>query len=150
MCSTTRMDASGRRSASITTETIRNDFADAGCGRATTSATTTTRNDHPRRTTPHYATGGLRPRATGGLRPGATRPRSGWCQIGASCTNESWDDLHHPHAAHAAHAAAGHGGGGLLLLRLVGHEDLSREQEPRDGRRVLQRRARDLGRVGDA
>ena len=38
----------------------------------------------------------------------------------------------------------------LLLLRRLGDHRLGRQQETRDGRRVLQRQARDLGRVDDA
>ncbi len=51
------------------------------------------------------------------------------------------------HAAHATGRVA-HGSGGLL--RLVGDDGLGRQEQRRDGRRVLQRRAGDLDRVGDA
>src|SRR5690606_26497231 len=51
---------------------------------------------------------------------------------------------------HVAHAAARHGRHGLLLLRLVGHDGLRREQEAGDGGGVLERRARDLRRVEHA
>src|ERR687898_2402075 len=44
--------------------------------------------------------------------------------------------------------AAGHGGG-LLLLRLVGHDGLGGQEQAGDRGRVLQRRADDLGRVDD-
>src|SRR5271165_165076 len=59
---------------------------------------------------------------------------------------------HHPaHAAHPAHPAhrggGGRGGGRVGLLGLVGHQGLGREQQRGDRRRVLQRRAGDLGRV---
>src|SRR6266480_4694220 len=54
------------------------------------------------------------------------------------------------HAAHAA-GAGGPGSGGLLVIFLdVGDEGLGGEHEARDGRRVLQREAGDLGRVDDA
>src|SRR4051794_13241810 len=50
------------------------------------------------------------------------------------------------HAAHAAVAATGHG---RSLLRLVGHDGLGGEEQRRDRRSVLQRRASDLGGVDD-
>src|SRR5690606_36366372 len=51
-----------------------------------------------------------------------------------------------PASVHPAHAAAGHRRRLLRLLLLDDHR-LRREQEARDGRRVLERRAGDLGRV---
>src|SRR3954469_5672206 len=51
---------------------------------------------------------------------------------------------------HAAHAAVAAGHGRSVLLRLVGDDGLGGEEERRDGRGVLQRRAGDLGRVDDA
>src|SRR5712671_4914676 len=42
------------------------------------------------------------------------------------------------------------GGSGGLLLRTLGHHRLGGDEEPRDGCRILQRRAHDLGRVDDA
>src|SRR5207244_2966422 len=53
------------------------------------------------------------------------------------------------HSAHAAAVAAGHRRF-LLLFRNLRHERFRREQERRDGRRVLERRTHDLGRVDDA
>src|SRR5438046_8316066 len=50
---------------------------------------------------------------------------------------------------HPAHAATGHRGGLVLLLLLHDHA-LRGEEQARDGRGVLQRRPRDLGRVDDA
>src|ERR1700690_3718628 len=47
-------------------------------------------------------------------------------------------------------AAGGMRGGRVLLLRDLGDHALCREQEPGDRRRVLQGRARDLGRVDNA
>ena len=52
--------------------------------------------------------------------------------------------MHHP--AHVGHTAAGHCG---LLLRHLRHDSLGGEDVLRDRRRVLQREARDLGRVDD-
>src|SRR2546422_2314793 len=51
---------------------------------------------------------------------------------------------------HAAHASRRHGRCGRLLLRLLGHHRLGGEQEPRDRRRIEQRRAHHLGRIDDA
>src|SRR3569623_2778134 len=49
------------------------------------------------------------------------------------------------------HAAAGrHGRHGVLLLRQFGNHRLGGDQQARDRRRVLDRRAHDLGRVDDA
>src|SRR6266545_5041424 len=48
------------------------------------------------------------------------------------------------------HVAATRDGWGLLLLRLVGDDNLGGEEQARDRRRVLQRGAGDLGRVDDA
>src|SRR5437870_2240314 len=47
---------------------------------------------------------------------------------------------------HASAVAAGHGGSGVLL-GLLGDDGLGGEEQSRDGRRVLQRRAGHLGRV---
>src|SRR5690606_37758925 len=52
-------------------------------------------------------------------------------------------------SVHPAHAAAGHRRRLLGLLLLDDH-GLRREQEAGDGRRVLERRTRDLGRVDHA
>src|SRR4051812_12826114 len=57
-------------------------------------------------------------------------------------------DLHHARAAAMAVAAAA--AARLLLLRTLGDEGLGGEEERRDGRRVLERGAHDLGRVDDA
>src|SRR5439155_7808696 len=54
-------------------------------------------------------------------------------------------EVHVSHAA-AAHAAAGHGRG---LLRLVGDQGLGGQEQPGDGRRVLERRPGHLGLVDD-
>src|SRR5205823_3249064 len=54
--------------------------------------------------------------------------------------------LHHVHAAHAAR----HAGGCRLLLGGLGDDGLGREDVLRDRSRVLQGRADDHGRVGDA
>ncbi|EME62236.1 DNA polymerase II large subunit [Rhodococcus ruber BKS 20-38] len=51
------------------------------------------------------------------------------------------------HATHAAGRVAGGSGG---LLRLVGDDSLGGQEQGRDGRRVLQRRAGDLDRIVDA
>src|SRR2546422_3116840 len=51
---------------------------------------------------------------------------------------------------HPAHATAAGHRGHLLLLLLLRHHALSGEEQSRDGRGVLQRRAGDLGRVDDA
>src|SRR4051812_16610116 len=50
---------------------------------------------------------------------------------------------------HAAHAAGRVAGRSSVLLRLVGDDRLGGEEQRRDGRGVLQRRAGDLGRVDD-
>src|SRR5207249_3704169 len=57
-------------------------------------------------------------------------------------------NLHiHPwHAPHAAHAVAA-GAGTFLLFHQLGHHRFGREQQTGDRSRVLQRRARDLGRI---
>src|SRR5689334_3369093 len=55
----------------------------------------------------------------------------------------------HIHVAHAAHAATGHRGR-LVVLRQLGHHGVGGEDERRDGSGVLQRVARDLGRVQHA
>src|ERR1700682_5474043 len=53
------------------------------------------------------------------------------------------------HATHtAATAAAAHGR--RLLLRMVGDHRFGGDEKGRDGRRVLQRYAYDLGRIDDA
>src|ERR1035437_3095158 len=56
------------------------------------------------------------------------------------------------HAAHVTHAAAvtATHRRGLFFFRRVGDETFGREQQSRDGRRVLQRRARDFLRVNHA
>src|SRR6266567_1929472 len=51
---------------------------------------------------------------------------------------------------HPAHAAAARHRGHLAVLLLLHHHALGGEEQSRDGRGVLQRRARDLGRVDDA
>src|SRR5450631_561960 len=52
------------------------------------------------------------------------------------------------HSAHSAHPAAAWHGGRLLLRRF--HDDrLGCDEEARDGSRILQRGAHDLGRVDD-
>src|SRR5271157_3660881 len=51
---------------------------------------------------------------------------------------------------HTAHAAGRVARGGGRLLRLVGDDGLGRQEQPRAGRRVLQRRPGDLDRVGNA
>src|SRR5205807_1660980 len=51
---------------------------------------------------------------------------------------------------HPAHAAAARHRGHLPVLRLLHHHALGGEEQSRDGRGVLQRRARDFGRVDDA
>src|SRR6266704_3587586 len=51
---------------------------------------------------------------------------------------------------HPAHAAAAGHRGHLAVLLLLHHHALGGEQQSRDGRGVLQRRARDFGRVDDA
>src|SRR6266496_2724301 len=51
---------------------------------------------------------------------------------------------------HPAHATAARHRGYLAVLLLLHHHALGGEQQSRDGRGVLQRRARDLGRVDDA
>src|SRR5438094_1098135 len=53
-------------------------------------------------------------------------------------------------SVHPAHAAAAGHRGHLLLLLLLRHHALGGEEQSRDGRGVLQRRAGDLGRVDDA
>src|SRR3954447_5150103 len=53
------------------------------------------------------------------------------------------------HATHVGHAT-GHAAGGTSRLRLVGDDGLGGEEEGRDRRRVLQRRAGDLRGVDDA
>ena len=54
------------------------------------------------------------------------------------------------HAVHAAGRAVAAAAAGILLLGDVGDHAVGREQEPRDGRGVLQSRARDLRRIDDA
>src|SRR6266700_7015538 len=51
---------------------------------------------------------------------------------------------------HPAHAAAARHRGHLAVLLLLHHHALGGEEQSRDGRGVLQRRPRDLGRVDDA
>src|SRR4249919_3715545 len=53
------------------------------------------------------------------------------------------------HSAHSAHAAAGHRRS-RLVFRSVGNRSLGGDQEPGDARRILKRRANDLGRVDHA
>src|SRR5256712_1006554 len=53
-------------------------------------------------------------------------------------------------SVHPAHAAAAGHRGHLLLLLLLRHHALGGEEQSRNGRGVLQRRAGDLGRVDDA
>src|SRR2546425_6870684 len=53
-------------------------------------------------------------------------------------------------SVHPAHATAPGHRGHLLLLLLLHHHALGGEEQSRDGRGVLQRRAGDLGRVDDA
>src|SRR3989449_3825421 len=53
-------------------------------------------------------------------------------------------------SVHAAHATAAGHRGHLLLLLLLRHHALGGEEQSRNGRGVLQRRAGDLGRVDDA
>src|SRR5439155_18770825 len=57
-----------------------------------------------------------------------------------------WTDLE----VHAAHAAGRVARRSARLLRLVGDDGLGGQEQRRDGRRVLQRRAGDLHRVGNA
>src|SRR5262245_7393546 len=77
---------------------------------------------------------------------GCSRTREGRPLRGALRTvNRPDSEVHVAHAA-AGHTAAGHG---CLLLGLVGHDRLGGEEQRRDRRRVLQRRARDLGGVDD-
>src|SRR5271166_4176276 len=51
---------------------------------------------------------------------------------------------------HTAHATGRVARGSGRLLRLVGNDGLGRQEQPGDGRRVLQRRAGHLDRVGHA
>src|SRR5260221_5278694 len=57
--------------------------------------------------------------------------------------------IHPWHATHASHAAAAWAGA-LFLFHELGHRGVGREQQAGDGSGVLQRRARDLGRVDHA
>src|SRR5688500_4862737 len=61
----------------------------------------------------------------------------------------SWGGLH-IHAAHSAHATRGAMRVVSFILRSLGDHHFSRQQQPRDRSCVLQRQARDLGRVEDA
>src|SRR3546814_9620903 len=58
-------------------------------------------------------------------------------------------EAHATHAAHAAHVRSA-AVAVLLLLGRVGDHGLGRDQQARDRRGILQRRAHDLGRVDDA
>ena len=81
------------------------------------------------------------PRSSMGMRFSEGRLSPTLC-LGA----RAWARLHHPlHTAHAAHAA--HAGSGLFGW--LGDDRLGHEDVLRDRRGVLQRRARDHGRVDD-
>jgi len=58
--------------------------------------------------------------------------------------------VHPAHAAHSSHATAAAAHGGRLRLGEIGDGALGGEQQGRDGGRVLQGGAGDLGRVDDA
>jgi len=58
--------------------------------------------------------------------------------------------VHAAHAAHAGHSAAAAGGGRRVLFGALGDQSLGRQDQARDGGRVLQGRPGDFGRVDDA
>ena len=78
-------------------------------------------------------------------------PRTRWPSGGSSMTRSSSDvGLYIMPPMPPMPPAAGMAGRRRLLLRLLGHHRLGGEQQARDRRGVLQRRAHDLGRVDDA
>src|SRR6267378_5883588 len=58
--------------------------------------------------------------------------------------------IHSFHSAHPAHSAVSMAAGILLLFDQFGHHRLSREKQPGNRSRVLQRGAAHLGRIEDA
>src|SRR5438132_2941131 len=82
-----------------------------------------------------------------------------WRDVDVYCGRERRADSRPPpfpeltgsrRSVHPAHATAAGHRGHLLLLLLLHHHALGGEEQSRDGRGVLQRRAGDLGRVDDA
>src|SRR5437879_10530811 len=82
-----------------------------------------------------------------------------WRDVDVYCGRERRADSRPPpfpeltgsrRSVHPAHATAAGHRGHLLLLLLLHHHTLGGEEQSRDGRGVLQRRAGDLGGVDDA
>ena len=74
----------------------------------------------------------------------------GGYEKGPGCRSRPGPFVREDSEVHAAHATGRVARGCAGLLRLVGDDRLGGEEQRGDGRRVLQRRAGDLDRVGDA
>src|SRR2546430_5134029 len=95
----------------------------------------------------NHTSGGLLPHPVTDEKEGRPRPPPSPGQTGLRLPVRATASSRSVHPSHAT--AAGHRGH-LLLLLLLHHHALGGEEQSRDGRGVLQRRAGDLGRVDDA